>query len=94
MISSPQTPVLLVVAGLLIWTGFQTLQLVNERTATSKALENQAALMDNAKKMRSQLDAIAANTRRLADQGNSNARLIIEQLARNGVSINPQQAKP
>ena len=44
--------------------------------------------MVNSQKMRVQLDAIAAGTKRLADQGNANAQLIVQQLAKNGININ------
>jgi predicted negative regulator of RcsB-dependent stress response len=84
-----QTPILIVVIGLVVWTGFQTVQLYQERQAAIAAQANQAPLIANAKKMRAQLDVIAAKTKRLADQGNANAQLIVQQLAKNGININP-----
>lgn len=87
--ASSQFPVLIIVIGLLVWSGFQTVQLAKERQNVKTAHANQETVIVNAKKMRNQLDAIAANTKRLADQGNPNAQLIVQQLAKNGIDINP-----
>lgn len=88
-------PLLLVIVALVVWSAFQTVQLVKERQNIQTAQGNQEQVVANAKKMRAQLDALAAGTKRLADQGNANAQLIVQQLAKNGISINPnQQAAP
>lgn len=88
-------PLLLVIIALIVWSAFQTTQLYKERQNLKTAYDNQEQVVTNAKKMRAQLDAIAAGTKRLADQGNANAQLIVQQLAKNGISINPnQQAAP
>lgn len=86
---------LLVILALIIWSAFQTVQLNKERQNLKTAFDNQEALITNAKNMRAQLDALAAGTKRLADQGNANAQMIVQQLAESGISINPnQQAAP
>ena len=88
--SSPlEIPVLLIMLALLIWGGFQTTQLIKERLNLRQAMDEQEQLVVNGKKMRTQLDAIAAGTKRLADQGNANAQMIVQQLAKNGININP-----
>ena len=84
-----ETPLLLIMLALLIWGTFQTTQLVKERLNLREAFDKQEQLVVNGKKMRTQLDAIAAGTKRLADQGNANAQLIVQQLANNGININP-----
>ena len=45
--------------------------------------------MQNAVKLRAQLDGIAGDTQRLADAGNANAQAIVNELRRRGVTINP-----
>jgi len=82
-------PVLLAIAAFLAWTGFQTVQLVSERTALSASNEQQEPLMQKSAKLRQSLDAIAAQTQRLAEQGNPNARVLVEELRKRGVTINP-----
>ena len=88
-VSPLEIPVILITLALLIWAGFQTVQLFKERQTLKQAFDKQEQLVDNGKKMRTQLDAIAAGTKRLADQGNANAEMIVQQLAKNGININP-----
>jgi len=39
------------------------------------------------------IDSIAAGVKRLSDGGNANARVIVDELARRGVTINPNSAQ-
>lgn len=80
-------PVLLLAFAFLFWTGFQTMQLVREGAAMSSAYQNQDQLVQNATKMRKSLDTIAKETQKLADQGNPNAKLLIDELKKHGVNI-------
>jgi uncharacterized protein HemX len=81
-------PVLILGLAFLIWTGFQSWQLINENAALNTALQNQEQLVFNSSKMRKSLDAIASETQKLADQGNPNAKLLVDELKKRGVSIN------
>ena len=47
----------------------------------------------NATKMRSQLDAIAADLQRLANSGNKNALVIIDDLRRQGITFKAESTK-
>jgi hypothetical protein len=82
-------PLLLVTIALIAWAAFQTTQLYKERQNLKVAYDNQEQVVVNAKKMRAQLDVIAAGTKRLADRGNTNAQFVVQQLAKNGININP-----
>lgn len=84
-------PLLLVIMALVIWFSFQTVQLFKERQNLKTMHANQDQIIADAGKMRSQLDAIATGTQRLAEQGNTNAQTIVQQLAKSGISINPKQ---
>ncbi len=86
--SLTQLPLLLVIITLLIWSIFQTVQLFNERLSINTVYDNQENVIADAIKMRNQLNVISAGTKRLAEQGNANAQAIVEQLAKNGISIN------
>ena len=44
---------------------------------------------EESKKLRDSLDAIARGTAQLSDAGNPNARLVIEELKKRGVTVNP-----
>ena len=88
-------PVLIALITLSIWFGFQTYQLVQERTNMAKASANQETTYKTAQKMRAQMDALAAGTSKLAQQNNANAQQIVSALAQRGITINaPEAAKP
>jgi hypothetical protein len=78
--------------ALVLWFGFQTAQLSQERTTLGALAGNQATVLGNAKKMRAQLDAIAAETAKLAQAGNQNAAQIVEALKQRGVTIDASKA--
>ena len=93
--SSPQSspnsafvPLLLGGLALLGWLGFQTWQLYSERQALQTAYASQQQTVDGAAKLRASLDTLAADTQRLADSGNSNARALVDELKKRGVTIN------
>ena len=82
-------PLLIIGVVTASWSGFQAYQLVQEHAALKKLHANQEAMVQNAVKLRAQLDGIAADTQRLADAGNANAQVIVAELRRRGVTINP-----
>jgi len=87
--SSPGPALTLVVVSVLAWFAFQTVQLVRERSSLHAAKASQDGTLAQAEKLRTQLDSIAKKTLELAQQGNANAALIVQELARRGVTINP-----
>lgn len=87
--ATPFVPLLLLVIGLLIWAGAQMAQLLTEHSTLKTLLSNQAQPFAASQKLRVQLDAVAAGTQRLSDQGNQNARLVVEELRKRGITINP-----
>lgn len=95
-VSSVGYPLLLAVLWLALsvlgWLTFMTWQLWNERAQLAAARQNQEANMLTASKIRTSLDAVATSTARLADSGNASARLIVEELRRNGITINQPTA--
>lgn len=78
---------LLATLALFGWLGFQTVQLAKERDALQAAYASQQLTVDNAAKLRASLDAIAADTQRLADSGNPNAKLLVDELRKRGITI-------
>ena len=81
-------PLLLGGLALLGWLGFQTWQLYSERQALQAAHASQQQTVDGAAKLRASLDTLAADTQRLADGGNPNARALVDELKKRGVTIN------
>ena len=85
-------PLLLGLLALLSWLCFQAWMLGNERSALQAAHQGQQQTVENAGKLRASLDGLAADTQRLADRGNSNAALLVTELKKRGITINPQAA--
>lgn len=82
-------PLLLGGLAVLGWLGFQAQQLYAERQALQTAYASQQQTVDNSAKLRASLDTLAADTQRLADAGNPNARALVDELKKRGVTINP-----
>lgn len=82
-------PLALFMTAWLLWAGFQSVQLLRERSNLQTLHANQEQTVQTAQQMRQQLDALAAGTRRLADAGHPHATVIVQELARRGVQINP-----
>jgi len=91
---SPFVPILVIALALLVWSAFQTIMLVRESNALATGRDNQEAQVQTANKLRQALDAVARDTAKLADKGNPNARLIVAELRKRGVSINPDAPPP
>jgi uncharacterized protein HemX len=87
-------PLLIIGVATTAWGAFQAYQLVQEHDALRRMHANQENLVQNAAKLRAQLDGIAGDTQRLADAGNANARVIVNELRRRGITINPGAAAP
>ena len=87
-------PLLLVLITLVMWFSFQTYQLVKEQGNLKTQQANQEKVLITAQKMRTQLDAIAAGTSRLAQQGNANAAQVVVALKAKGITINPNATPP
>jgi len=82
-------PILLVALTVLGWMGFQTSQLVNERSNLDNARASQVQPLEQSQKLRAALDSVASNTQRLADSGNASAKLLVDELKKRGITINP-----
>lgn len=84
----PFVPLLLIAGGFLFWTLFQTVQLVREGGQLDTANAGLEPLMTNSRRLRESLDELASETQRLADAGNANAQLLVDELRKRGVTIN------
>jgi hypothetical protein len=86
---SPFLPLLLLAAALVMWFGFQTYQLAGERQQLAQMHFGQEAQIEAAGKVRASLDTVAAATAKLAEGGNINARILVAELRKRGITINP-----
>lgn len=86
-------PLLLLALAGLGWMTFQLMLSVNDRKTLRDAHAQQQQTVDKSAQLRASLDALASDTHRLAEAGNPNARALVEELKRRGVTINPNAPK-
>lgn len=82
-------PALLIALAVVVWFAFQTVHLVREWRQLRVAQSALQLQEQNAVKLRASLDAVATSTAKLAADGNGNARLVVDELRKRGVTINP-----
>ena len=85
-------PIVLPVIAFVAWLAFQTWGLLGERSQLSLAISSQDQPVEQAKKLRTALDALAVTTQKLAAEGSASARTVVDELAKRGVTINPSGA--
>ena len=85
-------PVLLLALSVVGWLAFQSVQLLRERQQLATIEASLLPQEQNATKLRASLDSVATATAKLAAAGNANARVIVDELRRRGVTINPRAA--
>jgi len=81
----------LVVVSWSAWVVFQTTQLVSERTNLERLKVGQESAFQQSVKTRAEIDSIANDIARLATQGNSGAQLIVTELQKRGITIDPSK---
>jgi hypothetical protein len=90
---SPFVPLLIVVLAMLASSAFQLVQLLGEANVLATSRETQQKQYEQAQRVREGLDALATETRKLAEGGNANAKLILEELRKRGVTISAPAQK-
>lgn len=90
--TDPWTAVALLTIAVVAWLSFQTVQQIRERTALQNVRTAQETALERAQKIRAQFDTITKKTLELAQQGNAGAALIVDELARRGVTITPSSS--
>ena len=84
---SPFIPMLILGLVLAAWFGFQAIQLRAERAAMTDLRANQEKQLQDSKKLRDSLEAMARGTAQLAAGGNPNAKLIVDELKKRGITL-------
>ena len=85
-------PMLLLTLAVGVGLAFQTAQLLTERQQLAAAQATLDVQLQGATKLRAALDGLATATAKLATEGNANARVIVEELRKRGITINPPLA--
>jgi hypothetical protein len=82
-------PFIITLVALLLYFGFQTLQLFVERGNLSMMKSSQDSALQEAQKVQEQFKNLVSKTSQLADQGHAGARMVMEGLQRQGFGAPP-----
>lgn len=82
-------PMCLLAVAWTLWAVFQMIMLFQEGANLKILRANQEPTVQQAAKLRTQLDSIAADTAKLAANGNAGAKTIVDALKQRGITINP-----
>ncbi|HEU4345289.1 MAG TPA: hypothetical protein VFU31_27370 [Candidatus Binatia bacterium] len=90
-----RVPLVLTIVSLLIWFGFQTVELFVERNNLRSFRQNLESAMQEAQKVRTQFESLITKTVELANQGNAGAKAAVDELEKRGIPIKsaPPSAK-
>jgi hypothetical protein len=88
-ISGLLLPVILGVVSLFVLMAFETGEAIHDRGALSELRRSQELTVQEAVKLRQQLEALAGGTAKLAAEGDEGARAVVDQMKRQGVTLNP-----
>jgi hypothetical protein len=86
-------PFMFTLVALLLFFGFQTLQLIMERSNLAMVKSNQDAALQEAQKVQAQFKTLVTKTNQLAEQGHAGARMVMEGLHRQGFGAPPAESK-
>lgn len=87
-------PLVILLVALVIWFGFQTLQLGIERSNLAAAASHQEAAMQEAQKLRAQFESLIGKTSDLANKGHVGAKLVMDELQRRDNPAGPDLPTP
>src|ERR1043166_10116588 len=83
-------PLIITMVSLCVWFGFQPFQLMRERNNLILVKANQDAAVQESQKVQTQFQSVIAKTSELANQGHAGARMVMEQLQKQGLGLAPE----
>ncbi len=89
MIRSLEVPVALVAVGLFLGVAFQTVELARDAQNLVAVAKSQAAPLEEAAKLKQATDSLASDVAELAQQGDANAKQVVDELAKQNVQLRP-----
>jgi hypothetical protein len=82
-------PIILVVLSLFVLMAFETFEAIHDRSALADLRRSQEPTVQEAIKLRQQLESLAGKTAQLAAEGDDGAKTVVDQLKKQGVNLNP-----
>jgi len=89
---SPLRPLLVALIAFTGFLAFQTVELLRDRSGIAQLHHSQDQAYAESGKLRQQLNALAGETALLAQQGNSDAKRIVQAFARQGINMSPPKS--
>jgi hypothetical protein len=89
MANGLRVPIILVVVSLFVFMAFETGQAVHDRSALSELRHSQEPTVQEAIKIRQQLETLAGKTAQLAGEGDAGAKAVVDEMKRQGVALAP-----
>jgi len=87
--SGLELPVILIVVALFVLMAFETFQAIHDRGALADLRRSQEPTVQEAIKLRQQLETLAGRTAQLAAEGDEGAKTIVDQMKGQGVTLSP-----
>lgn len=87
-------PVALLSVAFLAAIGFQTVQLLRDRTNLANVYAGQQNAVEQTIRLRDSVDAFAGDTAKLAQAGDPQAKQVVDTLRSQNISIRPPVAPP
>jgi hypothetical protein len=88
-VSGLELPVILIAASLFVLMAFETFQAIHDRGALADLRRSQEPTVQEAIKLRQQLETLAGRTAQLAAEGDEGAKTVVDQMKRQGVNLSP-----
>jgi len=82
-------PVILVIVSLFVLMAFETGQAIHDRSALEELRRSQETTVQEAVKLRQQLQALAGQTAELANGGDAAAKDVVEEMRKQGFTLTP-----
>jgi len=91
---SVEAVVVLLAATVLLMAVLETMQLVAQYSTLADVRTAQQPSLAEIARVHTQLDALAGETARLAAAGNANAKAVVDEMQRQGITLRPPAAQP
>ncbi len=87
-------PIALVIAAFFVLIAFETGYAVHDRGALADQMRAQEPVVQEAMKLRQQLEKLAGKTAQLAADGDEGAKSVVDQMKRQGISLGAPKQQP
>jgi hypothetical protein len=89
LIGDLRLPVLMILVALFVLMAFETGQAIHDRGALADLQRSQEPTIQEAIRVRQQLETLASKTAQLANDGDEGAKAVVDQMKRQGVTLSP-----